>query len=81
MKEHVAELETDRHTKSELVKAKRNYAKPLRIRQQHRRDVHRERKRNPERGEAMRREDKSALVKIQGRRWRGAIITIHQDNK
>lgn len=24
---------------------------------------------------------KSALVKIQGRRWREAIITIHQDNK
>ena len=43
--------------------------------------AHRERKTDPERREEMRREDKSALVKIQSRQWRGAIITIHQDNK
>lgn len=34
-----------------------------------------------ERREEARREDKSVLVKIQGRLWREAIITIHQDNK
>lgn len=80
------ELETDRITKrgeeSAEPKGKRE-AKPLSIRQQHREEIyiHSGRKRKPTREEETRREDKSALVKIQGRRWRGAIITIHQDNK
>lgn len=45
------------------------------------RNIKRERETKWERREDARREDKSALVKIQGRQWRGAIITIHQDNK
>lgn len=77
------ELETEETQKERLWSQRENEVKPLRIRQQHRRyiHIHRGRKRDPKRGEEKRREDKSALVKIQGRRWRRAIITIHQDNK
>lgn len=78
-----AKLETDRNTKRERVRSRReNEAKPPRMNNSTEEIyIHRGRKRDPKRGEETRREDKSALVKIQGRRWRGAIITIHQDNK
>lgn len=48
-----------------------NEAEGRRIRQQHKGDIYTQREGRT----------KSALVKIQGRRWREAIITIHQDNK